>query len=94
MGNRPAAYENRPTITPELVERFAAYRHREPMWGSLHVVLEDDNLESVDFCITWAESHGDSEGANLARILARMSKSQRGRIGRRATAAAYQASAP
>lgn len=77
-----------------MVERFAAYRRREPVWGALHVVLEDDNCDCVDFCITWAEDHGDTEGAELARILALMSKSQRGRIGRRATAAAYHASAP
>lgn len=75
---------DRPTITPELVERFRAYPLRDAGWGSLHVVLEDGNVETVfvEGAISWAEEHGDAEGAALARILLSMSRSQRGRIGR------------
>lgn len=78
---------DRPTITPALVDRFRRYLHHPATcgdWGSLHIVLADDNIgtEHVEFCIRWATEHDDLEGAALARILLTMSKSQRGRIGR------------
>jgi hypothetical protein len=76
---------DRPRITPELVDRFAAYyQHTGGEWGSLHIVLADDNLqtEHVNFCLEWAENHQDHEGAVLAYTLLKMSKSQRGRVGR------------
>lgn len=71
----------KPTI-PEVIDRFYAYFEAHPTWGALHIVLDDDNLEdsSVDFCIEWAERHDDTEGAELGRILRRMSRTQRGRI--------------
>lgn len=75
---------DRPRITGELVDRFAAYYHHTGgEWGSLHIVLADNNYqtEHVHFCLEWAMRHGDREGAALARILVGMSKSQRGRIG-------------
>lgn len=80
----------RPTITPELVERFAAY-YEAPgngAWGSLHIILDDGNVEdhNADFCVKHAAETGDGEGFELARILRSMSRSQRGRIGRRAEA--------
>lgn len=76
--------EPKPTI-PEVAERFRAYLRKpgNSGWGSLHVVLEDDNVEdsSVEFCIAHAEERGDSEGAELGRILLRMSKTQRLKMG-------------
>lgn len=64
---------------PQIVKRFAAYRKSNEMWGSLHVVLEDANIKDgdVEFCRLWAIDHGDSEGAQLAEILLKMSKTQR-----------------
>lgn len=75
----------RPTITPELVARFARYYAENPTWGSLHIVLDDLNLADnhVQFCIEWATDHADPEGAELARILLGMTRSQRARIGRK-----------
>jgi hypothetical protein len=75
----------KPTI-PEVIERFREY-HRKPgnlAWGSLHIVLDDGNVEDahVAFCVEHAEAQGDTEGAELARILLAMSKTQRSKIGR------------
>jgi len=73
----------KPTL-PEVIERFEAY-YAKPgngAWGSLHVVLDDHNLEDVCVrgCIEFAEERGDSDGAELARLLLRMSRTQRGKI--------------
>jgi hypothetical protein len=48
-------------------------------------VLDDGNLETphVEWCVGWAEQEGDAEGAELARILAGMTVTQRGRVSRR-----------
>lgn len=72
----------KPTI-PEVIDRFRAYYKLNPMWGSLHVVLEDMNVNDADveFCRNWAIEHSDPEGAELAEILLRMSKTQRSKIG-------------
>lgn len=74
----------KPSI-PEVIERFRAY-HQKPengAWGSLHIVLEDSNAEdsSVQFCVGYAEESGDTEGAELAKILLKMSRTQRLKIG-------------
>lgn len=74
----------KPTI-PDVRDRFAAYRSKpgNTVWGSLHVVLEDGNVkdDNVLFCIEWAEERGDTEGAELARVLLTMSKTQRLKLG-------------
>lgn len=71
----------KPTI-PEVIARFVTYNEHNPAWGSLHVVLDDHNVEdsSVRFCLGWANEHGDWEGAALAHILLQMSKTQRLKI--------------
>lgn len=82
---RPSA---KVTVTPELIERFAAY-HNKPengAWGSLHIVLDDGNLENdhVDFCIQYALEKGDQEGHELGLILRSLSETQRNKISQRA----------
>ena len=76
--------ETKPTI-PEVIERFRAYQERpgNGAWGSLHIVLDDGNVTDSDvaFCIDVARDKGDEEGEALARILLRMSKTQRTTIG-------------
>lgn len=69
-------------IVPEVIDRFRAYYLANPDWGSLHIVLEDFNIQDihVDWCITRAEKIGDVEGLELAKILLTMSKSQRLKI--------------
>lgn len=50
--------------------------------GSLHTVLDDWNINdsSVDFCIAYADSAGDTDGAALARLLRKMSRTQRKKL--------------
>lgn len=71
-------------VTKELKARFNAYYSmpENGVWGSMHIVLDDRNLEnhSVDFCIKLAKERGDKEGHELALILRRLSKTQRGKI--------------
>ena len=71
-----------PRVTiPEVVARFAAYYERpgNAAWGSLHIILEDDNVRDADceHCIKYATEKGDTEGAELAAILLSMSRTQR-----------------
>jgi hypothetical protein len=76
----------KPSI-PDVIERFRAYNRQHGAWGSLHVVLDDGNVEDchVEFCIAHAEQSGDTEGAELGRVLLQMSKTQRAKIGNRAS---------
>lgn len=73
-------------VTPELIARFAAYHQQHAAWGSLHIVLDDHNLENghVDFCIQYALENGDQEGHELGLILRSLSETQRMKISRRA----------
>ena len=75
---------NRPSVTPEILERFRAYHAKHSAWGSLHIVLDDNNLydDSVRFCAECAERDGDSEGYALAMELLTYSRTQRGKIAR------------
>lgn len=69
---------------PEVVDVFRRYWTRFPTWGSLHIVLEDSNLddESVAFCYGYAREHGDREGVALARICEYLTPTQRAKLGR------------
>ena len=73
----------KPTI-PEVVDRFRAYHDEHLAWGSLHIVLADGNVanDHVEFCLRWAEREGDIEGVVLAKILLKMSRTQRLKLGR------------
>lgn len=68
---------------PEVIDRFRAYHEKNPLWGPLHLVLEDRNVKDqhVEFCKREAIRSGDLEGLELARILLQMSKTQRAKIG-------------
>jgi uncharacterized protein (TIGR02996 family) len=50
---------------------FAAYRAANPMWGNLHIVLEDGNVdtESVAYCMSLCAERDDELGQLLAMIL-------------------------
>jgi hypothetical protein len=73
----------KPTI-PEVLDRFKAYHAQHPSWGSLHVVLDDLNLEDywVECCLQFALSADDGEGYYLVRLLLAMSKTQRRKLAR------------
>lgn len=57
-------------------EQFADYYRRNPVWGRLHIVLEDGNFDdgSVVHCLL--RSYTDEE-FELACLLLAMSKTQR-----------------
>ena len=73
----------KPTI-PDVIDRFAAYKRSNPSWGSLHIVLDDQNVSNdcVDYCAELAGDQCDSEGVVLADILSKMSKTQRLKLSR------------
>lgn len=50
--------------------------------GNLHLVLGNKNVQedNVRFCLQQAEARGDSEGAELAKVLLQMTKTQRLKI--------------
>jgi len=50
--------------------------------GSLHIVLDDGNLETehVQFSLDWAEEHNDPKGIELAKALLELTEDQRDTI--------------
>ena len=50
--------------------------------GSLHVVLDDGNIgdDSIRFCLCECDKDSDKKGAELCKLLLRMSKTQRKKI--------------
>lgn len=72
----------KPTV-PEVLPLVRAYRDAgNPLGGSLHVVLDDGNVEDyfVRACLERCVENGDVEGERLARLLLRMSKTQRTKL--------------
>ena len=73
----------KPTV-PQVLPIVQAYYSKEGniCGGSLHIVLDDGNTEthSVEFCEQLAREHGDEDGVELARVLLRMSRTQRERL--------------
>jgi hypothetical protein len=73
----------KPTI-PEVMPLIQEF-YRKPGNGNggvLHIVLEDGNVEDghVRFCLQQARNQGDTDGIQIAELLLRMSKTQRGKI--------------
>lgn len=70
---------NNKPISIEDLHAFKAYLEKNPAGGSLHIVLDDGNVEDshVEFCIEYARQNGDIEGNRLGKILLGKSKSQR-----------------
>lgn len=64
---------------PAVFDRFRRYHDRWPVWGVLHIVLDDMNVEDrdIEYAREWALEKGDEEGLELARILRAMSRAQR-----------------
>lgn len=71
---------DRPNI-PGVLERFADYFSQpgNGAWGSLHSVLDDANVsdKNVASCFERAMELNDHEGAELAKVLLQMSRTQR-----------------
>lgn len=73
-------------ISQEVIQQFKAYHKLYPAWGSLHIVLEDLNINTshVEFCIEQAIKDKDRKGLKLAKMLKQMSKTQRTKVARKA----------
>jgi hypothetical protein len=78
---------NGPDRIPDVsqhVPAFVAYLQKPEngAGGSLHIWLDDDNIEDshIQFCLECAESIGDTDGVELARLGLRMSKTQRSKL--------------
>lgn len=71
----------KPTI-PEVLPIARRYVAKHPAGGSLHIVLDDGNFRdsSVECCEQDARDRGDSDGEELAKLLRKMSKTQRRKI--------------
>jgi hypothetical protein len=69
---------------PQFADRFRTYHAANAAWGSLHIVLDDGNVDnsSVKHCIESARERADLEGEDLGHILLKMSKTQRKKIAR------------
>lgn len=69
---------------PEIKQDFENYFASNPAWGSLHIVLDDGNINdsSVKYCFEHARDVGDIEGARLAEVLLQLSKTQRLKLGK------------
>ena len=54
-----------------IIDRFKEYHTKNPAWGSLHIVMDDYNVEdeNVAFCYKQAFKEGDEEGQELALLL-------------------------
>jgi hypothetical protein len=63
-----------------MIDRYYQ-RHNHGAGRSLHIVTDDGNIgdSSVQFCEQWALKNRDWTGARLARLIMRMSKTQRKR---------------
>lgn len=72
-------------VDQPLLERFHTYHETHITWGSLHIVLDDGNVENkyVDFVMHWAETHDDTEGLELAKLLRDMTMTQRRKVASR-----------
>jgi hypothetical protein len=73
----------KPTV-PEVQPLVEAYRALPGniVGGSLHVVLDDGNVDdkSIGYCLNAAREDGDEDGAAIAQVLLRMSKTQRRKV--------------
>lgn len=76
------APKNKP-VSPEDFLLFVEYYEANPVWGSLHIVLDDFNYEDrhIKWCSNYAQENGDAQGQHLAQVLLGLSWSQRERLG-------------
>jgi hypothetical protein len=75
--------QNKPTV-PEVLPLVRAYYAKpgNAVGGNLHIVLDEGNVETghVEWCLARAREEGDADGAALAELLLRMSKTQRSKL--------------
>jgi hypothetical protein len=73
----------RVALWPRAIELVQSIYSRGCDKGCLHIVLDDDNIKdkSVEFCIGVAEQAGHADCLELARLLLKLSKTQRIKLG-------------
>lgn len=66
-------------IPDELITQCRQYYKKHPSGGSLHIALDDGNMETdhVQFCLDYAMKERDRAGVKLARTLLELSLEQR-----------------
>jgi hypothetical protein len=66
----------------DIKDRLRAYRDSNVDWGNLHLLCVQGCVsdEGMRECISSAEKEGDTEGAELARLISQMRKSMRCRV--------------
>ena len=66
----------------DMVKICKTYYEVEPTGGSLHIVLDDDNIEDthVDWCAGYACGQGDELGNNIANLMRHMTLEQREKL--------------
>jgi hypothetical protein len=85
----------KPTIS-EVILLVREYYKDNPCGGSLHIALDDGNLEDdcIRYCLEYAYQNHDSAGVELAKILLRMSLKQRDSLYTRYSEYAYYSIIP
>lgn len=82
-GPIPDKPKDRPSV-PEVAELARAYYEKpgNGCGGSLHIVLDDGNLEDghIEFCRTYAAERDDADGVRLAELLLQMTPTQRHKV--------------
>lgn len=65
--------------SPEYIMRMADYYTNDKTWGSLHVVLNDNNFDdqSLAYCLEHAKSKDDKEGVWIAQLLQGLNETER-----------------
>lgn len=69
---------------PMIIDQFKEYKNRPEngAWGSLHCVLDDQNVRDIDIlgAVEWAREQKDWEAVRLAEILLQITRTQRLKI--------------
>lgn len=82
-GPIPDKPRTRPTV-PDVLPLVREYysRPENGCGGSLHIVLDDHNLEDhcIAFCREWAAKRSDHDGVRLADLLIQLTRTQRQKL--------------
>lgn len=66
------------TVVLPIINAYVA-KKGNGVGGNLYIVLSNKNIldEHIEFCLNQAEEKNDADGVNLARVLLKLSKTQR-----------------
>ena len=66
----------------EFIELVQEYYESNPAGGSLHIVLDDENIEKgcVRWCAGYACGSGDEMGSDIANLMLHMNWNQRKKV--------------